>query len=207
MISLRARIFFVISVAVLLILSISVFLLISSKKAKEKAAEQKETVSIIDNTAIGENGGVPAVAPPAPGEVSAPAASGGLTVKPLNNEDAIKNGVRQLSKIFTERYNSFSTDSNFQNIRDVRDLVTKEYWAILYQKMTNTGAAPQFYGRTTEVLSTELKGFNENQAVVEAKTRITDEKNNTETISYQTANVYVKKAGADWLIDRFDWQK
>jgi hypothetical protein len=113
--SLRARIFIIFSVIVLLILSVSIFLVVKNRNGGGANAP----VTIPDsgnkntNNSSGSVGGAGTVVPK------------GLPVKPLSSLEVEQNGVEQLAKIFIERYGTYSTDNEFENIKEVESLATK----------------------------------------------------------------------------------
>ncbi len=141
---------------------------------------------------------------------SAPAAAeipSGLAVKPLTSEEAVKKGVQQLAKIFIERYGSYSTDSNFQNVSEVQALVTPALWERIKPK-TTPAATAAFVGVTTEVVTMDMNSF---QADAKAEVVLTairaETKGGQETRTQGTATVTMVKVGTNWLVDSFVWSK
>lgn len=196
--SLRARIFVVVSLIVLLVLGISIFLIIS---AKNKAAQEQvqntptTTENIVeknnfDSAQLGQ--GATTVTP-------------GMPVKKLTSVEVEQNGVEQLAKIFAERYGTYSTDSNFQNIKDVQDLVTPALWTKLKAKIT-TGPAANFVGATAKVITSDLSDWDGASATVQMQATVVKEQNGVSTTLHQNVVVSMVKSGSSWLVNDFTWK-
>ncbi len=197
--SLRARIFIIVSILVLLILGISIFLVVSNKN--------KNTQPQISQTGMtGNNAGVTGGQTGSPTSVGAQAPAG-LPAKTATPLEAEKNGAQQLAKVFVERYGTYSTDNNFQNIKDAQTLVTQSLWLKISAPITSktTTSAGNFIGMTTKVISMDLTGWSDTKATVELKTTRTEEKNGVVTTRYQNATVDMVKVNASWLVDKLVW--
>lgn len=205
MLSLRARLFIIISLIVLVILGISIFLIIRSKQpvggeTATTTVVNGGTVNVIDSSNFNYNPNL--TTPLAGGEVPQ-----GTPIKPATSLEAEQNAVRQLAKIFVERYNSYSTDNNFQNIIDVKELVTPELWQTLSAKIGKTPPVGSFVGVTTKVFTTELKDWGGKSAVVSLSTAISEEKNKVFSDRQQDLVVELVKTGDSWLVAKFQWGK
>lgn len=190
--SLRARIFIIVSILVLFILGISIFLVINKNKSASPAKD--------DQTVAAPSGGafVPAqlsVATPIPE---------GLPAKTATPLEAEQNGVQQLAKVLVERYGTYSSDNNFQNIKDVQALTTKLLWTKFSSQM-KAGSAGAFVGMTTKVIGTDLTDWSGTKAVVVLTTVRTEEKNGKITTNYQNASVGMVKQDGVWLANSFTW--
>jgi len=200
MLSLRARIFIIVSLVVLVILGISVFLVIKSKK---NAADGGVTTipgnnNVIDSTNFNYNPNIQT--PIVGGQIPQ-----GATVKPATSLEVEQNAVLQLAKIFIERYNSYSTDSNYQNIVEVQELVTDDLWKSLSAKIgkTPTGA---FVGVTTKVFSSEISDWSAKAATISMSAAINEEKGGNMSDRQAKVSVSLVKNGNDWLVDKFQWE-
>jgi len=199
MLSLRARIFIIISLLVLLVLGISIFLLVRSKKT----ASTNNTAA--DNTSNQSAAALPAAAPVPVANISE-----SLTVNPVSSLEAQQNAVLQISKIFLERYNSYSAESNYQNVLDVQDLVTKELWSQLSLKLSLTaqnGSIPPFSSVITKAYSSKLNSWSDKEATVELQVKITEEKNNSINTRDAGATVSLNNVNGNWLVAKFEWMK
>lgn len=204
MISLRARIFIIVSLVVLIILGISIFLAVRSKKpaTNEMATTTlgNGVTNVIDSSNFTYNPNI--TTPLAGGEVPQ-----GTPVKPATSLEAEQNAARQLAKIFVERYNSYSTDNEFQNIIEVKDLVTSELWQTLSAKIGKTPAAGSFVGVTTKVFTSELKSWSSKEAAVFLSTAIREEKDGAVSDRQQNITINLVKVGDSWLVSKFQWEK
>lgn len=130
----------------------------------------------------------------------------GTPIKQLTTLEMQQNAAKQLAKIFIERYNSYSTENNYQNILDSRSLVTDALWNKISQ-LLNKPTSENFVGVTAEVLSATSVNWSDNQAEYLVKTRRTTEKDGVKSEQYQDVKVVLKKIGtppADgWLVDNF----
>ncbi len=197
MLSLRSRIFILISILVLIVLGISLVLSIASKK-KAETAPAPGTAPEGAAPQVIEQGNF------APGSISSPVVTPptGLTVKPATPAEVIQNGVKQLAKIFMERYGTYSTENNFQNIREVADLVTPALWTKISARLDSKPSS-EFLGVTTNVVGAEILSWQESEAVVSLKLVRTEDKSGAVTAVQQTATITLIKAGEKWLVDKF----
>jgi hypothetical protein len=129
----------------------------------------------------------------------------GLQIKPASSLENTQNGVRQLAKVFVERYNSFSTQNNFQNIREVRDLVTPTLWTRISQPLNKPAPLNQTYMSVlAEAMNTTLNSWTDARAEVLVKVRKTTEETGKKTLeSYQDVTVVMVLSGKNWLADSF----
>jgi len=199
MMTLRARLFLVATIVILVILSISIFLIVMSKKKAAPAAETTPTTTdnIIDTTNF-------------PAQLTQPAATtvpAGVTVKPPTSEEVQKNAAQQMAKIFIERYGSYSTDNDYQNIREVETLVTPNLWATLSKKIGTPINGGDFYGVTTKAVTTNILDWAKTSAVVEINAMRTENMNGTISTSNQKVKVTVLQSGDQWVVDKFEWIK
>lgn len=190
--SLRVRIFIITSIVVLLVLGVSIFLIVN----KNKTAPAPESGA----APAGQTAGLPA---PAPASI-ATSIPEGLPAKTATPLEAEKNGVQQLAKVFVERYGTYSSDNNSQNIKDVQSLVTPALWSKLSGKITTTSAG-SFFGITTKVIGMDLTSWSDSKAMVELKIVRTEEKNGKFTTYYQNADVEMVKQNGEWLADKLTW--
>ena len=194
MMTLRTRIFIIISILILVALSISIFLYVRSRP----------TAPADINTAV-DNGSGPVFAENTPVNNQIKGISPTEITQPIVISDPVaieKAGVKQLARVFVERYQTFSTDNNYDNIRQVEVLVTSKLWKTLSARL-NTPPAKTFTGVTTEVFTTNLDSFGNNSASVTTYTRRTTESEGEITTTNQIYKVQLLKSGNVWLVDSF----
>lgn len=128
----------------------------------------------------------------------------GATVKAVTTLEAEQNGVKQLAKVFVERYNSFSTDNNYQNIREVEELVTPFLWTKISAKLTTPNKpADTFTSVITEAVNASMSLWQTDSATITVNARKITETNRQETELYQNITVVMVKQNSTWLADSF----
>jgi hypothetical protein len=200
MLSLRARIFIIISLIVLVVLGITIFLLVRSKNAPTSTDNTTATDGATQN---GLN-----LLPATPVPVAN--ISNNLKVTPLTSLEIQQKGVQQIAKIFLERYNSYSAESRYQNVLDVQALVTKSLWGQIGAKLSPgavNNTIPAFSSVVTKAYSTKLDSWSEQSALVELQVKITEEKNGAISNRDAGAKVSMLNDGGNWLVDKFEWIK
>lgn len=200
MLSLRVRIFIIISLILLVVLGISIFLLVRAKKTVTPNGQP----TAVENLPATTN--LPITAP-----VQVTNVSGNIKVNQVSSLETQQKAVQQIAKVFLERFNSYSSESQYQNVRDVETLVSKSYWSQLSAKLSPVQApknitAP-FSSTITKAYSSKLSLWSEKNATVELQVKITDEKNNVISFRDQQAKVSLVNDGQNWLVDRFEWVK
>lgn len=192
--SLRARIFFIISVVVFLVLAISIFLIVRNKNKTTQITDVSTDVNVNNNQNNDLSIGQVATEIPA-----------GVSVKQPSSEEVEKNAVEQLSKVFIERYGTYSTDNNGQNIIESQSLVTKSLWSRISTGLNTKNTNQTFLGLTTKVMSIDLVSWSADKATVSLKTMRTEDKNGVITNRYQNVTVEMVKEGGVWLADKLTW--
>ncbi len=201
MLSLRARLFIIISLIVLIILGISLFLLVRSKKITLPSFGTKTPTSSTEQTeqtTAGLNGGV--------------VTNSNVKVAPISSVDVQKKGVQQLAKIFFERLNSYSSQSKFQNLLDVKDMLTGSYWKELSANMPAqnsqvTMPTQDFSSQQVQVYSVKLSAWTTNSATVDLQYKLIQDKNGVVANKNAEAKVTLVKVGNDWLISKSELVK
>ncbi len=199
--SLRLRLIIIIGALVLIIGGISLVLVLK----KRSSAPPPDTTPAASSTlpagsTVIDRTNIDAVLSGSPEATPIPE---GLSVKPITTEEAVKKGVQQLAKIFVERYGSYSSDSNFENINEVQALVTPTLWQRIRPK-TAAPAAGSFIGVTTQVITMEITKFEADKiADITFSTLRTETKNGQDKRVQGTAIVTMVKQGDKWLVDTF----
>lgn len=190
--SLRARIFIIVSVIVLLVLSVSIFLYVRGKNKNNNPVPVETTP-----TSTGE-----VVLPSGQGATEIPA---GIPVKTITPLEAQKNGVEQFAKTFVERYGTYSTDNESQNIKESQELVTPALWTKISAGLDVSSSGQPFYGITTKIISTNITSWSETKATVSLKAMRTEDKNGTISSRNQNVAVEMVKEGEKWLASSITW--
>lgn len=197
---LRTRLFIIISIVVLFVLGVSVFLLISSKK-KAGVAPAGQTTAEADGSGAIDGGFVEPQSPASAPAAAAPA--GRLPSKPLSAAEAEQNAAKQIARIFVERYNTFSTDNNFQNIREVEEIVTPALGKKLSARLASAAPAPVYMVVATVAVATSIAEWGDASAQVIIQARKTTQKSGAAETIQETITVTMAKQGGKWLVDSY----
>lgn len=190
---LRTRLILIISLGLAVVVGILLFVRYKPAAKAPETTDGITTPNVIDSTNIENRTSVtPTVVPV------------GTPIKPATTLEAEQNGVRQLAKVFVERYNSYSTDNNLQNIRDVQELVTPSLWAKIGARLNvPVQPATTFSEVTSEVISAVMGKWSVEEATITIKAKKTTETGGQKTETYQTTSVVMVKQGEIWLVGSF----
>ena len=194
--SLRARIFIIISVVVLLNLSVSILLVVKSRNSG--SVNTPATTPDSSNTN--------------PDNLSNPAGGAGTQVpvgspvKPLTSLEVEQNGAEQLAKIFIERYGTYSTDNEFENIKEAQAFVSKALWSKISLGINVKNPNSGFLGLTTKVVSVDMISWSDSKAVFDLKIMRNENKSGVVTTRYQNVIVEMVKENNVWLADSLVWK-
>ncbi len=197
MLSLRSRIFIIVGIVVLVIAVVGVALFIRSRANKETPGQNPAGDTLLPPDG---QGGIPTGSTQQPTEIPA-----GLPVRQASSEEILQNGVKQLARVFVERYGTYSSDNNSQNVTEVQVLVTPEVWQRI--KPQSTTPATSFVGVTTQVVTMEMKAWTPDTAELYFKTVRTQQKDGATTTSQQNITVTMVRSGSSWLVSNFVWEK
>jgi len=110
-----------------------------------------------------------------------------------------------VARVFTERFGSYSNQSDYQNIKDSWPLMTGS----LRNQFPLTPVAPtdDYIGIDTRVLKVEVINQSASQANVLVKTQRSKRTADLqEQISYQDLKLDLQKSGDSWLVNQAVWQ-
>ena len=199
--SLRTRLFVVISLVILIILGISIFLVVRfGKKTTTPTPNQNLPISQNNTPIVSGNNTVPVASTPV---VGVPVV--------VSSEDIEKNAAKQLAKVFIERYGTYSTDNGVENVKEVKNLVVPSLWTTLSKNLStvevNENQAPVgvYSGMNTQVFSTELNNWTPDSATITMQLVRTEEKNGVQTVKHQNAEINMVKQNGQWLAQNFKW--
>ncbi|MEK9152255.1 MAG: hypothetical protein AAB692_02720 [Patescibacteria group bacterium] len=125
-----------------------------------------------------------------------------------------RGNLKRLASAFAERLGSYSNQSNFDNILDLKVFMTSTMaaWADKYaaQQRANQGDAAVYFGVTTRAISTDVASFED--AAGKARITVKTQRNETKgdgsapRVYYQDLRVDFLKLGDTWKIDGAYWQ-
>lgn len=109
--------------------------------------------------------------------------------------------VKNLAKIFVERYHTYSSENNYENIKDVQSIVTKSFWDKISVPLTSPPPQPKsFVSLTTRVVSILFVDVGKTSASVEIKVKKTAVVDDKTTNSYGEYDVALTKSNNEWLV-------
>lgn len=133
-----------------------------------------------------------------------------VVIPKLDEATKIKIELRQLASNFAERYGSYSNQSNYENITDLKPFMTQ-----LMQKSADNFVAAKikesneiYFGIFTKALSSEVSNISSDQAIVLVncqKQESTGSALNSK-IYYQTAQISFSKENSAWKVVKIEWK-
>jgi hypothetical protein len=123
----------------------------------------------------------------------------------------VQNGLESLAKTFAERYGSYSSESDFANLRDILGLMSVSMRQKTEEFIVGSLASGTYYGVTTRVLSVKTIFLDEDAgaASLEINTQREESKGspNKSEVEYQKLVLnYVMEDGV-WKVDSANWQE
>ncbi|MFA6018549.1 MAG: hypothetical protein WC776_05230, partial [Patescibacteria group bacterium] len=116
-----------------------------------------------------------------------------------------------IARAFVERFGSFSTEADYQNVTDVMALSTvslqDELQAIAEEAREKESG--NYYGVSTRILVIDVLEQTETSARLQITTQRQESigsPDNT-TVRIQEILVNLVKNGRSWLVDNFEWQE
>ncbi|MDA0208484.1 MAG: hypothetical protein O3B64_03735 [bacterium] len=116
-------------------------------------------------------------------------------------------GPEVIATSFVERFSSYSTDNNFQNVIDAKALATASMDLRLDQLTETNSVSLSFYGVSTYVITQDVIVEDNNGITFVMTTQreeAFDTPANTST-RYQDITVRVIRENGEWLVDDFIW--
>ncbi len=112
--------------------------------------------------------------------------------------------AKQLSRIFVERFSSFSNQNDNKNIDDVRDLSTSRMVKWLDAQVKKTEGV--YSGITTEVIASSIQSIDSAKATIRVETRQTPTGENAGSSVQKTGRVELLVVDGTWKVDGFFWE-
>ncbi len=109
--------------------------------------------------------------------------------------------ILKVARYFVERYGSFSSQARWQNLEDLREVVTDKLWQDFEDLLNKDVSSSEYYSLSTKVLSLDVLSLTSDRAEVVASTQRREAKGGEENISYQKMKVNLVKIGGKWLVD------
>ncbi len=113
------------------------------------------------------------------------------------------------AKLFAERYGSFSTEANYQNLKDLLPVMTATFAAQTETSIRTAPPSTEYYGVTTRVVSVKTDALDEaaGTASLTVSTQRQETKGNAApTVKYQNLALTFQKIGTEWKISSAVWE-
>jgi LPS O-antigen subunit length determinant protein (WzzB/FepE family) len=130
---------------------------------------------------------------------------------PVTTVDATRETLAALARTFTERFGSFSNQSNYVNLADLYPMETVDVqkWTAIYVgklRKDNPPSGP-YYGMTTRALNVAVKILDADNAEAVVGTQREETKGAAAAvITYQDLKLTFKRVNQKWLVDFVKWQ-
>ncbi|MCH8049694.1 hypothetical protein IH979_03225 [Patescibacteria group bacterium] len=113
-------------------------------------------------------------------------------------------------RVFVERFGSYSSESNYENVDDVLQMTTPSLQPRLEQLASDArrNSSNIYYGISTRIIAMNEIELTDKAAVFSITTQreeSIDSPANT-TVRYQDIVVELVKDGLGWLVDDFEWK-
>lgn len=172
---------------------LALFLFIAVLRDKKEPSNPEEDVPAGTTT----TGATPSQATPPP--ASTPGAT-----QPTNGdpEDVY---LKQLARIFVERFGSYSNQNDNRHITDVLSLATERMQAYLESQALES--ARVYAGVTTKVVASRITEKSGNTAIVAVDVQRVIREDGTERSEYASGTVTLKKVSGEWKVDGLFWER
>ena len=124
---------------------------------------------------------------------------------PVSQYNSVESSVVSIARNFAERYASFSSDSHFSNLQELKILSTPQMSSRLEQIIRTTPTSTAFYGVTAKVLKIDIDSLNDTSGVAKVTANLQKQEtkgNQQPTVSYQNMSLDLVKSGNTWLVDQ-----
>jgi len=149
------------------------------------------------------------------GQPSGPEASEPETAEPAEQpKPDVGAELRRLAAAFAERYGSFSNQSDFENIADLRVFMSRSMveWSEDYvaDARAKQAVSPEYYGVITRAISAEIEALDETGGMAEILVKTQRQEilaDGSETVYYQDITVDLITENQQWKVDSATWKQ
>ena len=112
-----------------------------------------------------------------------------------------------VARNFAERFGSYSSDSNFNNLEEVKAVSTVKLIGELQDIIDTAEVQPGFYGVSSWAMKVEILESAVGSAQVEVNLQRRETKEGqAEFVYYQKLLLSLIRSGSAWLVDGAEWQ-
>ncbi len=130
-------------------------------------------------------------------------------VEPINQLSAVEQTLTVVARNFSEKYGSYSTDSNFTNLEEAKLLASAKLSSELQQVIDTASVDDNFYGVTSKALKVTILDLDESSGTgqVEVNMQRQETKEGMDDfVYYQKIFLSLIRSGKTWLVDTAQWQ-
>lgn len=131
----------------------------------------------------------------------------------VTEKPSTQSSLEAIARTFAEKFGSFSTMGNFENIYDLEFFMTADMkeWAKKYLKDNAVKPGAEFYGVTTRALKTEIVAMDDDET--QAQIVVTTQREETrgsiagrKNITYQKLVIDFLKIENEWKVNAANWK-
>jgi len=132
----------------------------------------------------------------------------------VSEEEKLKAQLTKMASAFTERYGSYSNQSDFENLEDLMTFMSKSLEHrtenFIREKRAQANQAAIYYGITTKSLKTEILDFS--PEIGQAKFKVSTQRQEivgssvNAKVFYQDVEIKMIKEGGVWVVDQIEWR-
>lgn len=198
-------------IAVIIVILILLAILLLLQQPQTPPQQQAQTAAPVTNTELSPsrllNTSVSANVAPASVNSTVPA----TTPAPVAEES----NVIRLAAAFAERYGSFSNQTSYENLLELKPLMTATFAAstdayVQAQRAKNASTA-EYFGVTTRAINTMVASFDDGggnaRLVVKGQRREISPKNPDGRVYYQDIAIEFLKQSGQWKVNTAQWQQ
>jgi hypothetical protein len=129
----------------------------------------------------------------------------------LSEEEKEKGFLSKTASAFAERFGSYSNQSNYENLTDLKYFMTIKMKKWVDDKVDSKDYSKSndiYYGITTRAMKAEIKSLGSATAVINVKTQRQEfvGADMNSKVSYRDVLITFKKEGNVWKVDSAYWQ-
>lgn len=117
--------------------------------------------------------------------------------------------ITTVARNFAERFASFSSDSRYANLEEVKLLASARLTKQLEEMIEQGAPSANFYGVSSKVLKVKINSLDEAGGLALATVTLQREEtkqNEPNLVYYQDLELKLIKSGEEWLVDSYKWQ-
>ena len=191
MLTLRQRIFIISGIIIAIILAIILIILWQKREreagpATDTTTKTEDTVKVLkEQTLVGVT----------------PEAIGGTAPQNVDPDELL---AKQISRIFVERFMTYSNQNDNKHVEDALKLASADMES--YIKAQSLQKSNDYQGVTTRVLSSSIREKVENKITVEVSVQQELRSAKTSELVQKKARVELVKTEKTWLVSGFFWE-